>query len=329
MRRLVKLLVAALLCAVVSANVLAFMQARAMTRFVESGERTGRPEQLSLFDKVGVVLSGVSIPRPENSATPAQFDLRFETRRIANPSGENLEAWYVPGRDAAPVVLMFHGYAVSKATMLTTARAFQELGYPTLLVDFYGSGGSTGSGTTLGVKESDDVAAVIAYAKKSWPRGKIFLYGISMGGAAVLRAIAATGVKPDGAIVEATFDTLLNTGKNRFRAMGLPSSPFTELLLFWGSVQQGFNFFSHNPAEYAAKVNCPTLVLHGEKDARVTLAEARSLASGLGKNGRLVSFPNVPHMAIVDARREDWMKEVGRFLQRSSGGASSEDIDEL
>lgn len=315
MNRFAKLFAAALVSAVVSANVIAFMQARAMTRFVEPGERTGRPEQLRLVDKVGVVLSGVSIPRPRNLLTPAKFNLLFSTHRIVNSNGETLEAWYLAGRDDAPVVLMFHGYAVSKSTMLSTAQAFHELGLSTLLVDFYGSGGSSGSGTTIGVNESDDVAATVAYAKTVWPQRKIVLYGISMGGAAVLRAIAVNGVTPDAAIIEATFDSLLNTGKNRFRAMDLPPSPFTELLLFWGSVQQGFNFFAHNPVEYAAQVNCPTLVLHGEKDTRVTVTEARRIAAALGKKGRFVAFSALPHTAIVDARRDDWMKEVGQFMQ--------------
>ncbi len=314
MRRFVKLLVAALLSAVVSANVLAFMQARAMTRFIESGERTAGPEQLSLFEKLAVIFSGVSIPRPRNLLTPAQHQLPFSTHRLVNASGESLEAWYVAGNAGAPVVLMFHGYGASKSTLLATAQAFHALGYSTLLVDFYGSGGSSGSGTSIGVKESDDVAAAFAYAKKSWPRSKIILYGISMGGAAVLRAMAVNGIKPDGAIVEATFDRLLNAGKSRLRAMGLPVSPFAQLLLFWGSVQLGVNLFTHNPADYAASVKAPTLVLHGERDARATLADARRIAAALGACGRFMSFAGVPHMAIVDARREAWLTAVGAFL---------------
>ena len=39
MKRLVRLLTAAFTSAVVSVNVLAFMQARTMTRFADSGER--------------------------------------------------------------------------------------------------------------------------------------------------------------------------------------------------------------------------------------------------------------------------------------------------
>lgn len=316
MARFAKLVVAAILSAIVSANLLAFMQARAMTRFIETGERTGRPEQLSILDRVGVVLSGVRISRPQRSATPAHYSLPFETIYLTNRSGDRLEGWYVPGKDDGPIVLMYHGYAVSKSTLLTAARAVNQLRYATLLVDFYGSGGSSGSGTTIGVKESEDVAASVEFAKSRWPQRRIVLYGISMGGAALLRAMAVGGVKADGVIIEAVFDSLLNTAKNRFRSMGLPPSPFTELLLFWGSVQQEFNYFSHNPAQYAGKVECPLLILHGEQDQRATLAEARRIAAALGQRGRMVGFPGVPHMAIVDARRGEWMEAVGEFLQQ-------------
>jgi uncharacterized protein len=316
MKRLIKLLVAALISALVSVNILAFMQARAMTRFVEDRERTARPEQLSLFERVSVIVSGVNIPRPRNLNTPAKYKLDFQVQRFASPNGSTLEAWYVPGKEAFPLVLLFHGYAVSKSSLLTTARVLHELGYGTLLVDFYGSGGSSGSGTTIGVKESDDVAATVDYARRTWKDQKLVLYGISMGGAALLRAVAVNGVKPDAVIVEATFDTLLNTGKNRFRSMRLSGWPFAELLLFWGSVQNGFNFFSHNPVDYARAVSCPALVLHGEKDERVRLEEARTIASAMGSNRRFVAFSGVPHMAIVDARSELWRREVEKFLEQ-------------
>jgi uncharacterized protein len=314
MKRFVRLSVAALVSAVVSMNVLAFMQARAMTSFTGNGERTGRPEQLSGLDRLTVLLSGVNIPRPANRRTPSDFRLPFETYRFSNGSGATLEAWFLPGKNDRLVVALFNGYAASKSTLLTTAQAFHRLGYATLLVDFYGSGGSSGSGTTIGVRESDDVAAAVEYIRRTWPERKIILYGISMGGAAVLRAIAANGVKPDAIIIEATFDSLLNAGKSRFRAMGLPGSPLAEVLLFWGSMQTGSNLFWHNPADYARSVNCPTLILHGEKDERATLDQARAIARAMGQNARFVSFAGVPHMPIVEARSVQWTREVRDFL---------------
>lgn len=316
MKRVFRLSVAALLSAVLSVNVLAFLQARAMTNFREGGERTGRPEKLGVLDTLAVILSGVNIPRPKNRRMPGDLSLSFETHRFANADNVSLEAWLIPGSNERWMIALFHGYAVSKSSLLSVARGLHQLGYGTLLVDFYGSGGSSGSGTTLGVKEADDVAAAVEYVRRTWPGRKVVLYGISMGGAAVLRAVAANGVKADAIIVEATFDSLLNTGKNRFRAMGLAGSPFVELLLLWGSVQNGFNMFSHNPADYGRAVSQPALILHGEMDDRSTVVEARRIARAMGANARFISYPDVPHMSIVEARPREWIRDVATFLKQ-------------
>jgi alpha-beta hydrolase superfamily lysophospholipase len=166
------------------------------------------------------------------------------------------------------------------------------------------------------VNEADDVAAASEYISRRWPERKIVLYGISMGGAAVLRAIAEEGVEPDAVIVEAAFDSLLNTARNRCRAMGLPGSPLAELLLFWGSVQNRFNFFSHNPADYARTVNQPALILHGEQDDRAPVDQGRRIARAIGANARFVSYAGVSHMPIVEARPEEWTRDLAAFLQR-------------
>ena len=316
-KRGIKIIAAGLLGATISINLVAFMQARAMTRFAGGGERTAKPEQLSFLDAASVFIGGVNVPRPQNTRTPAALGLPFETHRF--PSDKNsstLDAWYVPGKDERLIVVLFHGYAASKSTILNATRVFHELGYAALLVDFYGSGGSSGDETTLGVEEARDVAAAVDYVQKTWPNRKLVLYGISMGGAAVLRAIAAEKVNAHAIILEATFDTLLNTGKSRFRALGLPGSPFTELLLFWGSLQRRFNFFSHNPVDYARSVNCPTLILHGEKDQRTTLEQARRLARSFDGHARFIAYPDVPHMAIVDARPSEWTRDIRVFLEQ-------------
>jgi hypothetical protein len=86
-----------------------------------------------------------------------------------------------------------------------------------------------------------------------------------MGAAAILRAVHAHAIQPDGVILEAVFDTLLNTVRHRFRAMQVPAFPSAELLVFWGGRQWGFDGFEHNPSGYAASVHCPTLLMHGAR----------------------------------------------------------------
>jgi alpha-beta hydrolase superfamily lysophospholipase len=303
-----------LLAGALGLNAMAYMHAHAMTRFVASGERTERPEHLSWTQAASVLLTGVTVPRPRNGRSPADLGLTFETVTFASGHGPTLEAWIIPGDDSKPLVILLHGYAGSKTQLLPTAHALHELGLGTLLLDFYGSGGSSGSGTTLGVLEAQDVAAAVAYARTRWPGRTLILYGFSMGSAAALRAVAVEGVRPDAIIIEATFDRLLSTAARRFHSMGLPATPFAQLLLFWGGVQWGFDPFTHNPAEYAAAVRCPLLVLQGDADLRISADEARHIADAAGAHATLNIYPGVPHLPLVEARPDAWQRDVAGFL---------------
>jgi hypothetical protein len=131
-----------------------------------------------------------------------------------------LEAWSVAHPQPRGVVLLFHGYAASKQQVLLPAQALYEMGYSTFLVDFRGSGGSSGTTTTLGMREAEDVAAAVAYVRQMWPEQRIILYSTSMGSSAVLRAVAVEGVQPDAIIAEAPFDQLSNAVRARFRLGG-------------------------------------------------------------------------------------------------------------
>src|SRR5262249_47015725 len=146
--------------------------------------------------------------------------------------------------------------------------------------------------------------------------GPLVLYGISMGSAAVLRGVAAEGVTPDAIILESPFDRLLTTTENRFHAMGLPAFPAAGVLIFWGSVQQGFNGFSHNPVDYAPAVRCPALVLYGAQDPRVSPAQAQAVFDRLGGRKQFVTVPDAGHVLLIDVNPTLWQEQVGQFLNQ-------------
>jgi alpha-beta hydrolase superfamily lysophospholipase/protein-S-isoprenylcysteine O-methyltransferase Ste14 len=314
-RQVRRVLGSALVAAVLAVNIAAFLHAGAMTRFKETGERTPPPESLGTRQRVQTLLTGVSLPRPAGSATPADHHLAFETHGFAGSGGHQLEAWHIPGQgEAQALILLFHGYAACKADLLPTAGRLHNLGCDVLLVDFYGSGGSTGSSTTLGYREGEDVAAACRFAGERWPMRPVVLYGLSMGGAAVLRAVAAEGAAPQAVVLESCFDTLLNTVRSRFRAMKLPPSPLAELLVFWGGVRGGFNAFTHNPATYAARVNCPVLVLCGANDPRVSTTEAKRLYDALNGPGRFSIYPGAGHQPLAATDETRWQEDMAWVL---------------
>ena len=158
-----------LISGIASINALAFIHVKAMTKFTGAGSRTQGPEDLSGFAKVKVLLTGVTLPRPENARTPGDMGLSFQTHHYPNPRRETLEAWHIPAEGDEILILLFHGYGASKESLLPMAKQLNALGWSTFLVDFFGSGGSTGDRTTIGFLESEDVTASFNYAQKHWP----------------------------------------------------------------------------------------------------------------------------------------------------------------
>ncbi|HJN77684.1 MAG TPA: alpha/beta fold hydrolase [Myxococcota bacterium] len=206
------------------------------------------------------------------------------------------------------MVLLFHGYSASRDQVEPVAAVFRQLGWATITVDFRGHGHSPGNTTTLGWREAEDVRAVFE-AQDARPIG---LYGFSMGAAAMHRAAQdLEGV--DFLVSEACFGRMEDTVRVRFDAMGLPSSPGTELLLFWGGVLADIDAGAHNPVEYAANVQAPLLVVQGDEDLRVTLETARALG------GELVVLEGVGHELGAVAAPERFRAGLDGFLQERLG----------
>lgn len=295
-------------------NVLAYNHARAMTHFTSINSRTTKPEELSLLSKVKVLLVGVNIPRPSGQRNISELGSGCQTLTINEPKDITIETWYCDRGASVPLTILFHGYASEKTSMLEEAKTFLELGTSVLLVDFRGSGGSSESYTTIGVREADDVAAVFRYAQMHLPHNKIILYGKSMGAASILRAVHENGVSPDAVILEAVFDTMLNTVRNRFNLMGIPSFPGAEFLVFWGGQQWGFDGFKHNPVDYASSLRCPALFMHGTSDSRATLAEGRRVYDAAIGSKKFIMFDKVGHSSYISAQPDKWRTSIKDFL---------------
>jgi pimeloyl-ACP methyl ester carboxylesterase len=144
-----------------------------------------------------------------------------------------------------------------------------------------------------------------------------------MGAAAILRAVHSCGIQPDAIIVEAVFDKMLNTVRHRFGAMGVPSFPSAELLVFWGGRQAGFNGFGHNPVDYATAVKCPILFLHGSADPRAQAEEARRVFAAVPARKHFKEFPGIGHEAPVIRCPEEWKKVVNQFLREAENPAAA------
>jgi alpha/beta superfamily hydrolase len=114
---------------------------------------------------------------------------------LAGPAGA-IEALIETPRGAYPdsfgVVCHPHplyGGTLQNKVVHTVARAFQELGAPTIRFNFRSVGASAGS-FAQGIGETEDALAVVAEGRRRWPEAAVWLAGFSFGGAVAWRAAA-------------------------------------------------------------------------------------------------------------------------------------------
>lgn len=291
-------------------NISSAFHAYKFTHFSETKEKKSNADKLSFLEKTTVLFFGVSNPRPKINKI---HNTAFEIIKIKSEN-EELECWQINVDSAKGDVIIFHGYGSSKSALLTSAKLIQEMGFNTLLVDFRGSGGSTGNTTTVGFYEAKDVEASVKYLK-SKNRKNIYLLGSSMGAAAVIKATAELNIGVKGIIIECPYESLIQTTKNRFEKMGIPTFPFAYLLVFWGGIENGFWGFSLNPAEYSNSIKIPSLLIYGEKDARVKRFEIDNIYSNLKGNKELLIFPEAGHGNYIQTNKDEWIKKVNEFLK--------------
>jgi pimeloyl-ACP methyl ester carboxylesterase len=290
-------------------NIITAFHAYKFTHYTSGLTKPSHREwNLSFTDKLSALLFGVSLPRPENQATPA---VGFKT--ITVNSNKRIECWYMKRQTSKGTVIVCHGYGGSKGSMLDKATVFHELGYSVLLPDFMGSGGSEGSETTIGFKEAQQVSDCATYLRKQGEQN-IILFGTSLGAAAIMKAVHDDTLQVSGLILECPFGTMLQTVKNRFKILGVPSTPLAHLLVFWGGTINGFNAFSHNPETYAASITTPVLLMHGAEDPKVTAGEIDRIYNNLKGSRRLVTFQNTGHSNYLLNNKEAWVQAVDSFL---------------
>lgn len=291
-------------------NLIAFFHAYKFTHFVTSNVvKTSNPKKLSFLEKGKTALFGVNNPRPINKTFPT---LPFET--ILLKSNVEIECWHIKTINSKGTVILFHGFGGEKSSLIDKSSEFLKLGYNTLLVDFMGSGGSEGIQTTIGFKESEQVKTSFEYLVKEGEEN-IYLFGTSMGAVAIMKAIDKFKIKPKGIIIECPFGSMYKTVSSRFKIMNVPTFPMASLLVFWGGIQNGFWAFSHNPIEYAKNIDCPTLLMYGEKDKKVSRDEIDEIFSNLANTKKLVLYANSGHENYLIKHKKQWILDIKNFVE--------------
>lgn len=267
--------------------------------------------ETSLWDKAKLALSGVDIPKPRTQSFPESYsDIEIETKR------GKLAGWILRTDSIKRgTILIFHGYIEEKSVMLKRANELLQMGYDIGIIDFHGSGDSSGNQVTLGNNEADDVIATYKYFHNELEEKQIILLGFSMGSVAIMKAIYDEPMDLEAIILEAPYSTLETTIANRCELFGIPKQPAATFFTFWLGAVNGFNGFSFKPIEYARKIDIPTLLLCGAKDPYISEKELQSIYNAIASQRKAISLlENSAHGKYLLNDKDKWRETITEFL---------------
>jgi signal peptidase I len=253
------------------------------------------------------------------AVTPADVGLALDDLWIVGPRG-NLAAWYLPARNGCTLICC-HGINDNRGQWLgQVARLHRERGYGALLFDFAGHGQSDGNLVTYGVREADDLAAVVEYlrARGDVDMGRLGVMGYSLG---AITAVLAAARMPElrVVVIESGFaDVQRDVGVLFQRYTGLPRFPLANLAVFWGQ-RIGHVQLSHvRPAQVIGRI-APrgVFIISDLKDALADEPhDGEQLYANAGDPKRLWQVPDVEHVQAFTVYPDEWITRVESFLDQ-------------
>jgi len=237
--------------------------------------------------------------------------------------GIGLAGWYIPAGNgsgpAGPTLVMTHGWGSNKSSMLERAAMVHD-SYNLLLLDLRNHGQSAEARTTQGVREADDLRAMIDWLETNKAPDLIAVLGVSMGGATAIGE-ADHDERVDALVIESTHATLANAAQARLEGSGYPLAlPGSWAILLGSLVRTGEDVSSADPVQGVQRLDDrPLLIINGGADASIGANDADELfaaAVAAGSPSELHVCAEATHAKSYETCAEDYAGWVLGFLQR-------------
>jgi dipeptidyl aminopeptidase/acylaminoacyl peptidase len=252
------------------------------------------------------------------------------TIRYKASDGKEIEAVLTMPRHRAgekklPLIVLPHGGPWARDSedweYVPWAQPLAELGYVVVQPNFRGSSGygrqwEQASDGSWGERMQDDLNDAVTHlaAQGIADPGRVCMMGWSYGGYAASRAAQRDG------------------GKYRCAISGAGVHDLPDMVAYdkdylgeYGAKALGSagKLNAVSPGRHAEDYSAPILIIHGEKDARVPVAQSRDLVARLKKAGKVegkdfvyVELERETHNVLLEESRLRILEEVRKFLAR-------------
>jgi alpha-beta hydrolase superfamily lysophospholipase len=217
---------------------------------------------------------------------------------------------YPAGGDA-PALLYFHGNGEIAADYDDIASIYRQLGITLLVMDYRGYGRSGGQPSAANLL-ADALACAQAAPGLLHENGlapqRLYLIGRSLGSAAALEIASRGESDLAGLIIESGFaDTFALLAR-----LGLRVETADE-------EDQGFGNLGK-----IAKVDIPTLIIHGERDVLIPTSDGQALFEACGaRDKRLALIPGAGHNDLMTVGMRAYFEAIGEFVGVQGQGSAT------
>ncbi|MEO6577452.1 MAG: alpha/beta fold hydrolase [Candidatus Limnocylindria bacterium] len=241
----------------------------------------------------------------------------------------HLAGWYIPAGSGAgpgsPTLILAHGWRANKSTLLDRAAVLHDT-YNILMFDFRNHGQSSDAPTTQGVRERNDLRAMVDWLEREKGPDRIGILGVSMGGASAL-AEATSDSRVDTLIIESTHASLAHAAQARLDTSGYPLAlPGSWAILLGTLVRTGVDVSVVDPEQTIRRLDeRPVLLIEGGADVSIGPNDPeimRAAAEDAGAPVELVTCPDAGHAEANKTCAEDYAGWVLGFLGRTLAPSS-------
>jgi fermentation-respiration switch protein FrsA (DUF1100 family) len=243
----------------------------------------------------------------------APADLNAEPVTFRSDSGTDVHGWWCPVQNSRGAVLLLPGIRANRLSMVGRARFLRRAGYSVLLIDFQATGETKGDHITFGWKESRDVLAAVSFLRRTNPTDRIAIIGSSLGGVAAL--LATPPLKVDALVLEEVYPTIEVATRNRMENyLGAFGRTITPVLLNQLQWRLAVSAAQLRPVDHIGSVECPMLLISGEKDRNTRRDDTRMLIEQARAPKQIWFVPNAGHVDLHRAAQQEYEKRVLAFL---------------
>jgi len=250
----------------------------------------------SILDRPEILQFTFYLRKEDRSGPPNSID-----HFVPVGDGVTISCRFYIHSPGSPSVLFFHGNGEIVNDYDAIAPFYNQIGINLFVADYRGYGASGGTPTfanTVGDAHSI-FEAFLAILHNDHHTGGVFVMGRSLGSISAIELAHSYPQQIEGLIIESGFASIV-------RLMNYLGFPVESL---------GIDDFAFPNAAKVRSITLPTLILHGEHDSLIPVAEAKDLFENAGaEKKRLVIINWADHNDIMLVGMERYFAEIKKFV---------------